>query len=239
MGHALVRQGIRISQVLGRKAESVHQLADELNAKGLVSPEHLDPDADTCLICVSDDAIRNTVEALRPGDRLCLHTAGSVSMDIFEGIAANYGVLYPLQTLTRNQPVNFEDIPLLIEANSANNLESVSTIANRLSTRVIMADFKQRSSLHLAAMFAGNFTNHMFTLAEEILHKEGLSLELLYPLMKEIFAKAMRIPPRLAQTGPASRGNTRIIEKHLSMLNDYPEMRELYRLISQSIGKRK
>lgn len=235
LGHVLVRKGVTISQVLGRTRGSVRQLANELKAKDSGEPEELDRDADACLICISDDAIQPVLEKLKPGNCLLIHTAGSVSMDVFTGHASRYGVLYPLQTLTKNRPVDFQNIPLLIEANMPENLDLIRSIAGQISGRIIQADSNQRSFMHLAAVFAGNFTNHMFSIAEELVLEKGLPFEWLNPLMKEITAKALAVSPRLAQTGPALRGNKVVMEKHLALLDEHPGWQEIYRLLSKSI----
>lgn len=237
LGHALAEKGIRIIQVLSRNTSSASELAKELNAGNSGKPEDMDPNADMCLICVSDDAILSVLKKLRPGNCLLLHTSGSIPMDVFRGLANNYGVLYPLQTFTRGIPLQYHQIPFMIEANSADNLLNIRQLAEVISRNVAEADSVQRLYLHLAAVFAGNFSNHMFYLAEKLTREHGLSFDILKPLIEEIASKAMHISPQKAQTGPAVRGDRRIIEKHLELLTDKPDLQELYRLISESIRK--
>ena len=239
LGHAFLRKGMEITQVVGRTGTAVRNLAEELQARCTGEPSDMIPDADVCLICITDDNIRQVLEKLKPGNCLCIHTAGSVSMNVFEGLARNYGVFYPLQTLTRDRPVNYETMPVLIEANNPENLRFIRLIAEQISGRVVDADSRQRLFLHLAAVFAGNFTNHMFSVAERLAQQHGLSFELLNPLMEETTAKAIALSPKLAQTGPASRGNRKIMDMHLSLLHDQPGLQELYRLISESIMRDK
>ena len=167
-----------------------------------------------------------------------MHTAGSVSIDVFKGFAQHYGILYPLQTFTKNRDLNFDKIPLLIEAGDQNTLDRMREFALRLSGIVLETDSDQRKQIHLAAVFACNFTNHMLAISEYLLQKNGLPYELLKPLINETFSKAVMMSPHAAQTGPAVRGNTAVLNKHLAMLEDDPDLYELYRIVSRSIGRK-
>jgi predicted short-subunit dehydrogenase-like oxidoreductase (DUF2520 family) len=237
LGYALVENGIPISQVLGRTLSAVRQMADELNVPQSGRPEDLNRDAEVCLMCISDDAILQVLKIMKPEKCLMIHTAGSISIDVFNGRALNYGVLYPFQTFTRGRPMTYKKIPILIEANSTENLTGIRQLAERISDRVIEADSSQRSYLHLAGIFAGNFSNHMYAIAEKLTLEYNLPFELLKPLIEETTAKATAMSPRQAQTGPAVRSNKGIIEKHISLLQDHPELQLLYRTISDSILK--
>ena len=237
LGHALVENRIPISQVLGRTASAVCQMADELNVPQSGRPEDLNKDTGLCLICISDDAIVQVLEKMKHKKCLMIHTAGSISMDVFNRRAINYGVLYPFQTFTRGRPMNYRKIPILIEANSTENLKRIRQLAESISDRVIEADSSQRLYLHLAAIFAGNFSNHMYAIAEKLTLEHHLPFELLTPLMEETTTKATAMSPRQAQTGPAVRSNRETIEKHIGLLQDHPDLQLLYRTISDSIMK--
>jgi predicted short-subunit dehydrogenase-like oxidoreductase (DUF2520 family) len=169
------------------------------------------------------------------GEGLVVHTAGSVSLEVFKGRAKNYGVIYPLQTFTRGKPVDFSSIPLFIEANDNRNLEKLKYLSEKVTGKVYTADSETRAYLHLAAVFASNFTNHILALAEMVLLERNLPFNILKPLIEETVAKALYMSPRQAQTGPAFRHDKPILEKHLDMLAGHPEIKELYRLISESI----
>ena len=159
-------------------------------------------------------------------------------MSVFEGYAQRFGVLYPLQTFSKGRNVNFDVIPIFLEANTDKNADYLKNIASALSENVRFMSSEKRRSLHLAAVFACNFTNHIYALAEEILAKEGLSRDYLFPLIDETAAKVHELPAREAQTGPAIRYDENIINKHLGMLADDPDVQTLYRLLSQSIHKK-
>jgi predicted short-subunit dehydrogenase-like oxidoreductase (DUF2520 family) len=235
LGKALSQNGYTISRVLDRTASSSKKLAEVLNAEYSGVPEDGIAGTDACLICISDDAIASVIEQLRPGNNLLMHTAGSVSLDVFKGRAVNYGVLYPLQTFTRDRPLDYSRIPFLTEANTAENLGLVNQLARSVSNYVAEADSTRRLYIHLAAIFASNFSNHMYALAEKIAGEYNMPFELLKPLIAETTAKALDISPLAAQTGPAARGNLKVIEKHLELLKDDPRLQEIYRMISGSI----
>jgi predicted short-subunit dehydrogenase-like oxidoreductase (DUF2520 family) len=235
MGKALSQKGYVIKQVLDRTASSSKQLAEELNAESSGTPESGIAGTDCCLICVSDDAIASVIEQLKPGNCLLIHTAGSVSLDVFRNRAVNFGVLYPLQTFTRGRPLDYSRIPFLTEANTPENLSRINQIASSVSHCVMEADSSRRLFIHLAAIFASNFSNHMYALAEKLAGEYNMPFDLLKPLIAETAAKAMDMSPQKAQTGPAARGNMIVIEKHLELLKDHPAMQELYRMISESI----
>jgi predicted short-subunit dehydrogenase-like oxidoreductase (DUF2520 family) len=234
-GHRLSGAGIQVAQIFSRTPKLGESLATELHAGYTNRLDLLEEDADLYLLAITDDAIPSLIRQARFGKRFVVHAAGSVSMDVFTGKVKNYGVLYPLQTLTTGKPLDFSNIPLFIEANNAGNLEKLNLLACKLSNRVYVVDSEKRTYLHLAAVIASNFTNHMFALTEKLLQEKNLSFDLLKPLIEETIAKALFLSPLQAQTGPAIRGNTRVIEKHLALLEQHPEIKELYRVITESI----
>lgn len=151
------------------------------------------------------------------------------------GKVNRYGVFYPMQTFSKQRTVDFRQIPVFVESNSAADTQTLKDIASVLSEKVYEATSEQRKSLHLAAVFTCNFTNHMYALAAELLKKYQLPFEVMLPLIDETARKVHELEPRLAQTGPAIRYDENVINNHLQMLSDEPGMQELYRLISESI----
>jgi predicted short-subunit dehydrogenase-like oxidoreductase (DUF2520 family) len=236
LGHHLLKAGIQIIQVFNRTTEPGELLAAELNSTFTGRLDYLTENADIYILAVSDEAIDKMLHnGWFSKGHLVVHTAGSVAMDVFAGKAINYGVLYPLQTFTKVKPVDFKQIPLFIEANNDVNLKRIEHLAMKLSASVHNVDSEKRMYLHLAAVIVSNFTNHMFALAEKLLLERNLTPDLLIPLIQETVDKAIVMSPLRAQTGPAIRGNTAIIEKHLALLEPHPEIRELYRVITESI----
>jgi predicted short-subunit dehydrogenase-like oxidoreductase (DUF2520 family) len=235
LGKALTQKGHTVSRVLDRTASSSKKLAEALNAEYYGVPEDGIAETDACLICISDDAIASVIGRLKPGNCLLMHTAGSVPLDVFKDKAVNYGVLYPLQTFSTGRPVDYSKIPFFTEANTSENLGLINQLAHSVSNSVTEADSTRRLYIHLAAIFASNFSNHMYALAEKIAGQYNMPFDLLKPLIAETTAKAMDMSPKTAQTGPAARGNLLVIEKHLELLKEDPRLQDLYRMISKSI----
>jgi len=237
MGRWMSDSGIHIMQVFSRSPLQGEALAHELACDFTNRLDLLVEDADLYLLAVSDDAIAVLLrQALFSRRHLVVHSAGSIPLNVFTGRAKNYGVLYPLQTFTRERNLDYSNIPIFIEANNPANLHRIEHLANRLSPRVYKVDSEKRAYLHLAAVIASNFTNHMLALAEKFLQEKNLAFDLIKPLVQETIAKALSLTPVQAQTGPAVRGNREIIEKHMAMLDNHPEIKELYRVVSESIA---
>ena len=236
IGHALAKAGYRINGVFSRKLAAEQALDGTLHCD---ATDHLEalPEADCCLFAVKDDALPSLAArwgALHP-DSFCLHTAGSVPMDIFEGKVENYGVLYPMQTFSKTRQVDFHAIPCFIEANAPETLDKVTQLARSVSDRVYVLPSERRRWLHLAAVFACNFSNHCYDIAARLLEKEGISSDSLLPLIDETAAKVHELPACKAQTGPAVRFDRNVIDRHERMLADNPELRRIYELLSQHI----
>ena len=158
-------------------------------------------------------------------------------MNIWQGHVVRYGVLYPMQTFSKQREVDFGQIPFFVEGNSEEDVRLLKDIASALSEKVYEASSEQRKSLHLAAVFTCNFTNHMYVLAAELLKKYGLPFEAMLPLIDETARKVHELEPLAAQTGPAVRYDENVIDEHLRMLADEPQMLELYREISENIHR--
>ena len=183
------------------------------------------------------ELLQGIVEGKRE-EALMVHTAGSIPMNVWEGHVPHYGVFYPMQTFSKQREVDFKEIPFFIEASSAEDAAFLKAIASTLSNRVYDADSEQRKSLHLAAVFTCNFTNHMYALAAELLKKYNLPFDVMLPLIDETARKVHELEPKTAQTGPAIRYDENVIGNHLRMLADDPAMQRLYELLSRSIHER-
>ncbi|MGB4775253.1 MAG: DUF2520 domain-containing protein, partial [Daejeonella sp.] len=184
---------------------------------------------------VKDDAIREVAEALNLDNQLIVHTSGSVGLDVLEGISAKTGVFYPLQTFSQNIAIDFRTIPIAIEGSSAEVTATIRAMADRLSERVIELDSVKRRTLHIAAVFSCNFTNHLYALSQQILNTEDLSFDLLRPLIAEASAKIQMNDPVAVQTGPAVRGDNNTLARHLEILKSNTKLAELYQMLSESI----
>jgi predicted short-subunit dehydrogenase-like oxidoreductase (DUF2520 family) len=237
---ALYHKGFRIVQVFSRTEEAAQALAGVVEADYTTSIDSITPDAKLYIVALTDDALTENVAAICRGkaeDALLVHTAGSVPMSIWEGHAANYGVLYPMQTFSKEHEVNFEEISFFVEASSAENAELLRRIAHTLSDKVYEVDSEKRKMIHLSAVFACNFTNHMYALAERILGRCDLPFDILLSLVDETARKVHELSPAVAQTGPALRYDSGVMERHEALLADDPEMQHVYHILSESIHK--
>jgi predicted short-subunit dehydrogenase-like oxidoreductase (DUF2520 family) len=189
------------------------------------------------IIATTDEAIEEVVqEIILPEDAILVHTSGSQPLSIL-GYAAtqNLGVFYPLQTFSKDKKIDFKEVPVFIESANPVTEKMLRTIGNALSKVVIPLKSYERKALHVAAVFASNFTNHMLLVAQDIMKEHRLSYDWLKPLIAEMINKSLSIGPENAQTGPARRGDLEILDKHLEFLQEDPSMAELYKVISQHI----
>jgi predicted short-subunit dehydrogenase-like oxidoreductase (DUF2520 family) len=164
-----------------------------------------------------------------------IHTAGSVPSNVFENWTSDFGVLYPLMTFTKTRSIDFRTVPVCIEANTKENEERLKGIAEKISDNVSAVNFENRKIMHMAAIFACNFTNHMYRIAYDILHHNEFDFGILKPLIMETARKVLEMSPHEAQTGPASRHDKNILCVHQLMLQDQPEWQKIYTFVSESI----
>ena len=233
---AMQRVGMQIGQVYSHTEASARQLATRLGCAWTNDLSALQEDGDLYVFSLKDTVLSDVISKVKPNNGMWVHTAGSMSMSVFEGYAQRFGVLYPLQTFSKGRNVNFDVIPIFLEANTDKNADYLKNIASALSENVRFMSSEKRRSLHLAAVFACNFTNHIYTLSYKLLENESIPADVLLPLIDETVSKIHSMPPAAAQTGPAIRYDENVINKHLAMLDD-PDMQAIYRLLSQSIHK--
>lgn len=219
----------------------------EVSARDIVAGSSVG-DCDSAIVAVCDNYLPDVIRAMADfpeegssgrGRRVLLHTSGSIGLEVFDAVPESRrracGVLYPLQTFTKGVALDFRRVPLLVEGCSAEAEKVAKELAATLSDKVLSVNSETRRKLHLAAVVACNFANHLWALADEYLKQENLDLSLLYPLLEETLSKAKRIGPAPAQTGPASRGDSKVVDSHLRMLADDRRLADIYRLLSQSI----
>ena len=233
---AMQRVGMQIGQVYSHTEASARQLATRLGCPWTNDLSALQEDGDLYVFSLKDTVLSDVISKVKPNNGMWVHTAGSMPMSVFEGYAQRFGVLYPLQTFSKGRNVNFDVIPIFLEANTDKNADYLKNIASALSENVRFMSSEKRRSLHLAAVFACNFTNHIYTLSYKLLENESIPADVLLPLIDETVSKIHSMPPAAAQTGPAIRYDDNVINKHLAMLDD-PDMQAIYRLLSQSIHK--
>lgn len=239
---ALEDAGHKIEAVYGRSQDRARLLGDRLNNPRIADNLDFTRNRSTLfIIAVSDNAIEKVASDIAlPKQAVLAHTSGTTPLSSLDrpGLE-NTGVFYPLQTFSRQRDISFEGLPLLIEASNAFTDELLSETGESLKAWVSKATSEDRQGIHLAAMFANNFTNHMLDIAGRIMKQGGLDENLLKPLIRETVEKAMTLSPASAQTGPAVRGDTNTIQRHIRQLEYNPVIQELYRLISRSIAESK
>lgn len=234
LGRQVLKSGHQVLQVFSRDIEHASALAGILHCDYTDSHAELVPGADIYLLAVSDNALYTLQPFPAIGDRLVLHTAGSVPMDVLQPLSLNYGVLYPMQSLRREmEPA--EDIPLLVNGNTPEVTAFVKDFAGTLSGTVSLADDEERLKLHVAAVIVSNFTNHLYTLAEDFCKQEHVDFNMLLPLIRETASRLSQHSPSAVQTGPAIRNDIFTLDKHLRILSSHPKLKYVYLKLTDSI----
>ena len=237
LAKALYYKGFRIVQVYSRTEESARALAEQVEAGYTTDLQEISKEARLYIVSLKDAAFVELLPQITEGkqDALLVHTAGSIPMSVWEKYEERYGVFYPMQTFSKQREVNFREIPFFVEAKRPEDVELLKAIAATLSDNVYEITSEQRKSLHLAAVFICNFTNHMYALAADLLEKYNLPFDVMLPLIDETARKVHELTPHEAQTGPAVRYDENVISNHLAMLVDSPALQEIYKLMSKSI----
>ena len=260
---ALIGRGRLATNLLPALQQAGHDVTS-VNSRTL---EELPQQADVYIISVKDSALREVIAHATKGreDQFFVHTAGSMSVDVFEGYCSRYGVFYPMQTFSKERQVDFREIPIFIETGgsgkaavdgktadhttsadatadhttsadaTAETLGVLRVLADSVSQKVYELSTADRKYLHLAAVFACNFANHCYALAADVLAKKGLPFDVMLPLIDETARKVHEIHPQDAQTGPAVRYDENVINMQSDLLADEPVLQDIYRLLSKSI----
>ena len=231
LGISLQKENYKVLQVYSRSVENAKKLAEKLSTDFTNDLTQLKT-ADLIIVSVKDNAISEVLSQLK--DSAIVHTSGSIGMDVFNGNFSDCGVFYPLQTFNKEMDVNISEIPFCIEGNSKKFEKQLIGIAKTLSNNVVSMNSEQRKQLHIAAVFACNFSNQMFSIADDLLAEKNLDFEILLPLIKQTISKLDKNKPKDVQTGPAKRNDTSIIQEHINQIQN-KEIKELYQKISSNI----
>ncbi len=231
------KKGFIIEQVYSRTESSAKALAMQVNAKFTSEPGHVVKGADVYFVALKDSVIHEVLPLIDFNNSLVVHCSGSLPLSELESYSVNTGVFYPLQTFSKNRSINFDKIPVFIESKSEMNLSVLSRLAGKISSHVMELESEKRVHLHIAAVFACNFVNHMYTIASDILKAQDIGFEVLQPLILETALKAGEMQPLKAQTGPALRYDQQIIGTHIEKLQAFSDLKEVYEMISKSIYK--
>ncbi|MDR1667609.1 MAG: DUF2520 domain-containing protein [Bacteroidales bacterium] len=236
LSKALQEKGNPVVQVYSRSAPSAAALAGMLDTDYTTSVRELRRDAELYVMAVSDDAVPEVLSTLPLTEQLIVHTAGSVPIGVFDKKMHNYGVLYPLQSFSKQHAVDLSGVPVFLEANTPSNLKILWDVAEKIFSEVYEATSEKRLLLHVAAVFASNFTNSLYGVAAQLLQTSGFAFDVLCPLVMETARKAAASGnPVHVQTGPARRNDQNVLCKHIELLAAYPQWQQLYLQLSETI----
>ncbi len=236
LGKALYQKGYIVSQVYSPTKKSADALAAQLKSKAITNLKKLDLTADVYFIAIKDDAISDVVKQLTLIDKVVVHTSGSMPLAVLKTTSDNFGVFYPLQTFSKNKGIDFTNIPIFLEASNKKTFGLLQSVAEAISNKVQAITSEQRKYIHLSAVFACNFSNHMYAIAAGILSKQQLSFDILKPLIAETADKIQLNDPQKMQTGPAIRKDLKTMRMHLKLLEDDKELKMIYKLLSKHIS---
>lgn len=236
MAYHLKVSKLQLIQIWSRTEVSARTLATRVNVPFITDLKDLLHGADLYILALPDHVLPEILPQLKlKHNPFIVHTAGGSSMDLLRGASERYGVFYPLQSFSLGRPVNFRSIPVCIEANSPGDLGLLKAFALHFSRKIYCMDSEKRKSVHLAAVFANNFTNYLYQVSADLLQRENLPFDLMKPLIRETAMKVQHCAPHLAQTGPAVRNDRTVIEEQLKRLGKDPEYVQLYSLLTQYI----
>lgn len=230
----IIKRGHEILQVVNRNKADAEMLSLICKAESASLSDKISTNGDLYIIAVSDAAIAGLMNLEGLKGKLICHTSGSVPAAVLKNISETFGVLYPLQSLSKFNDL-LPEIPFLVDGNTEDTRKSLLDFARSISDNVSIANDEERMKYHISAVFVHNFANHIFSLAENYCENENIDFKKLFPLMNELFVKVEKFGASKSQTGPAIRKDFQTIQKHLEILSDHPQMKKLYNTISESI----
>lgn len=229
-------KGHKVHQIYSRNLQNAQKLAAKCQAEAVTKIEEIHTDIDALFLLINDTAIAEI--ALHPHLSNCflVHCAGSQPIDLLHPTLRSCAVIWPIYSIHKEQPPINQSIPLIIESSSEKAQDTTLSLAHVLSDNVTILDFSQREKLHLSAVMSNNFINHLLNMNQSYLGKEGLDSNLLKPIIKQTFENHMNAANLIPQTGPAARGDSKTIAHHLQLLENHPELYDLYKSMSKAIS---
>lgn len=232
LAKAFQENKIPVSQLFGRNENDLKFISEQLQIP--FSTTQLQ-DADLYLICVSDGSISEVSKLITKENCLVAHTSGSLPKEILEGNFRKAS-FYPLQTFSKSKDLDYNEVPFFVESDDDNDLELLKNLALNISKKVMISSYEKRKYIHLTAVFACNFVNHLFARAKEISDSQEIPFDYFLPLIKETTAKIEILEPKLAQTGPAIRNDERVLKAHEDLITDEEQLK-IYKIMNESIKK--
>lgn len=237
LGKTFFNRGISIKQVYSRNLANAQQLAGQIGAQAIDQLSQLTLKADAYILAVSDQAIGQMTVSLHLGDKLLVHTAGSVSKEVLAVSSTNYGVFWPMKMIRKDHE-GLGPVQIVVDGSSTSNTAYLSNLARLIGAQVALAGDAQREKLHLMAVVSSNFTNHLYHLAADYCERNNLNFSLLYSIIEQTATGIQGADPASMQAGPAFRRDTETMEKHLLLLENEPELLGFYRAFSKSIQEK-
>ncbi|MDH3709253.1 MAG: DUF2520 domain-containing protein [Cyclobacteriaceae bacterium] len=237
LARALEDAGHYITDIYSRRLSTGRELARQLYDTNVVNSLDLrNSEAEIFILAISDDNIEHVAQKLKiPAYGIVAHTSGTQPLEVLSEYHENIGIFYPLQTFSKGIAVDLDEVPICIEAKHQSTEKTLTTLGKSISSEVYTVHSDDRKILHIAAVFACNFSNHMLTISEEILESHEIDFSLLHPLIVETINKALSAGPLQSQTGPARRKDNDTIKQHLKILRYRPEFRKIYKLLSENL----
>lgn len=234
LANALFNASINIAGIYSQNKENAFLLAQKYHSQWGDFTSIKTYDAELIIVSVPDNALTTVLKQIPQSNAIIVHTSGSIDMDVLN-MFERTGIFYPLQTFSKDKKVSFSSIPILIESKRKNDLVLLKKLAELLTKKVYHINSSQRKKIHIAAVFANNFSNYLFHIAANLLEKEDIPFEIIQPLIAETADKLKELHPYDAQTGPALRNDQKTTEDHLNYLNETPDYQEIYKLLSHQI----
>lgn len=224
-------------QVYSKTLANARKLGTKLGCSFTNDLKKISQEADLYIIVVKDEALEGACKKLRLKGKIVVHTSGSTEMNILKKVSDSYGVIWPMYSFTKvNSKQPFPaGISFFIETSDKKTKECLTQIVKELKGNPFYVNYEQRAKIHMTAVFVNNFPNHLFTIAERICKEAGIPFNIFSPLAKETFENITKQSPSLSQTGPASRNEKRILDKHLALLKSHPMYKEVYKVLTKSI----
>ncbi len=236
LAHTLPLYGVCVMQIFSRNTIHAEALAGEIGADYTSEYSEISSMADFYIYAISDDALTEVITNIPTDNGVHVHTSGSVDISVFENTKTNYGVIYPLQTFSRNKKIEFGKVAFFIEANNKPTFERIEALTKKLSLKIFEVDSKQRRRVHLAGVFGNNFANAMWSIADDILKEQNIPfVDAMMPMIEESVAKLKYMPPSMAQTGPAKRGDHNTMKAHSELLGNETIVLNIYKMLSEFI----
>lgn len=231
----LHKKGHKIVQVYSRTIAHGKELSQLVNAELTDNLNNISREADVYFLAIKDDALQEVAGQLKFKCNMAIHCAGAVSLDVIKDISDNRAVIWALYSVRKNDLPKIDNVPLVVEANNEPSLATALSLAGDISEKVLQIGYRQREWLHLNAVLVNNFTNHLFSVAEQICKENDLPFDFLYPIIFQTVTQIEHSSPQKSQTGPAIRYDEQTIQKHEELLKKHPQWEKLYKVITQSI----